>query len=50
MHFQLIKTIELNNDLGEYRFESSSFNAGMYLVVLETATDRISKPLIITKP
>ena len=50
MHFQLIKSIDLNNDISTYRFESTAFTAGMYLVVLETATNRISKPIIITKP
>ncbi len=50
MHFQLIKTVEMANNLGEYRFVSSQYTAGVYLVVLETANNRISKPLIITQP
>ncbi len=50
MHFQLVKTVTLSNEASEYRFESEGFRSGVYLVVLETSTNRISKPLIITKP
>lgn len=50
MHFQLVKEVVLPNAAGEYRFESEGFKSGVYLIVLETPANRISKPLIITKP
>ena len=47
IQFNRIKTLNLDNSIGEHRFNAIGFANGVYLIVLETPKQRISQQLII---